>query len=94
MTSSSSSADLREIPGVGPRFVEAFEELGIGAVGDLVGRDPEALFEQLCGQRNEYVDRCVLYQFRSSIYYASETAHDEALLLWWNWKDEALAARA
>jgi nucleotidyltransferase/DNA polymerase involved in DNA repair len=94
MTSTSSRTDLREIPGVGPRFVEAFEELGIGAVGDLVGQDPEALFEQLCEQRNEYVDRCVLYQFRSSVYYASEAKPEEALLLWWNRKDEALTARA
>ena len=87
-------SDLQSIPGVGPSIEQDFLDLGIGAVVELAGRDPTELYEQLCELRGERIDRCVLYVFRSSIYFASETEHEETLLQWWNWKDEALAARA
>jgi hypothetical protein len=89
-------SDLQRIPGVGPSIEQDFLGLGISSVADLVGQDPEALFERLCMERGERIDRCVLYVFRSSIYFASESErrHEEPLLLWWNWKDESLVARA
>lgn len=86
-------SDLQSIPGVGPSIERALLELGVGEVADLVGRDPSQLYEQLCEQRGERIDRCVLYVFRSSVYFASETEHEESLLLWWNWMDKHLAAR-
>lgn len=86
-------SDLQSIPGVGPSIEQDFLDLGIGAVAELAGRDPTQLYAQLCELRGERIDRCVLYVFRSSVYFASEAEHEEALLQWWNWKDEALAAR-
>ena len=83
------TADLQTIPGVGPAFCTAFEELRIGSVGELAGRDPNELYVSLCELRGDYVDRCVLYQFRCAIYFAETLVHEPHLLKWWNWKDRA-----
>lgn len=79
--------DLMRIPGVGPKLAGALESLGINNAQELVGRDPEALYETYQRQRGEYVDRCVLYVFRCAVYFASNRQHDPELLKWWNWKD-------
>jgi len=78
---------LEIIPGVGPSISRDLEELGVGEVGDLRGRDPEELYARLCAARGERLDRCVLYVFRCAVYYAGRSAHDPELLKWWNWKD-------
>lgn len=87
-----SHSDLREVPGVGPRIEQVLRDLGFTSLSELRGRDPEAMFEQLCELRDERVDRCVLYVFRTAVYYASESHPEARLLRWWNWKDDALAA--
>jgi hypothetical protein len=79
--------DLMRIPGIGPSLAADLYSLGIQEVAELRGRHPEALYEELCQQVGQRVDRCVLYTFRCAIYYASESRHDPELLKWWNWKD-------
>ena len=81
------SRDLQVIPGVGPSIARDLMDLGIRHPRELVGRDPEQLFEQLCGQRGERIDRCVLYVFRCAVYFASTERPEADLLKWWNWKD-------
>ena len=81
------AADLRAIPGVGPKLAEALRALGCRCVGDLRDQDPERLYDSLCRLRGRHVDRCVLYVFRCAVYYAGRTTHDPRLLKWWNWKD-------
>jgi hypothetical protein len=81
---------LEEIPGVGPSISADLEGLGFSSVAELRGRDPEELYERLCAQRGEQIDRCVLYVFRTAVYYASRTRHDPKLLKWWNWKDRRI----
>lgn len=78
---------LQEIPGVGPSIAKDLNDLGIREVRDLKSRDPEDMFVELCDQRNESIDRCVLYVFRCAIYYAENEDRDPELLKWWNWKD-------
>ena len=78
---------LQEIPGVGPRTSTVLRGLGIERVSDLVGADPAQLYERQCVIEGGYVDRCVLYVFRSAVYYASTELPEPDLLLWWNWKD-------
>ena len=85
----SATADLQVIPGVGPSIEKDFLSLGINAVADLGGADPEALYDRLCTLRGTHIDRCVLYIFREAAYYANNTEHDPELLKWWNWKDRA-----
>ena len=80
---------LQSIPGVGPRIEQVLTDLGYGVVGDLVGQDPETMYDRLCRQRGQHIDRCVLYVFRCAVYYAENDVHDPALLKWWNWKNVA-----
>lgn len=77
---------MQEIPGVGKSISEDLWNLGIRSIGDLKGKDPEALYEALCRFQNCSVDRCMLYVFRCAVYYATEKNHKPALLKWWNWK--------
>ena len=84
---SSVRKDLTRIPGVGPSIAADLYLLGIREVADLRGRNPETLYGQLCEVTGVRMDRCVLYVFRSAVYYASEREHDPRLLKWWNWKD-------
>ena len=79
--------ELQTIPGVGPSIAADLRELGIERVSDLVGKDPEAMYDTLCRKEGQHIDRCVLYVFRCAIYYASNEEHDQKLLLWWNWKN-------
>jgi pathogenicity locus Cdd1 protein len=78
--------ELRTIPGVGPRIAEDLWGLGVRSVGDLRGQSPEALYDRLCQQAGQPIDRCMLYVFRCAVYYASNESHDAELLKWWNWK--------
>ena len=80
--------ELRRIPGVGPSIANDLWQLGIRSIGDLRGRSPQALYEQLCAQTGTQVDRCMLYVFRCAVYYASNEAHEPERLKWWNWKIE------
>ena len=84
------SEALEAIPGVGPSIAADLRGLGVNRVSDLVGKDPEALYETLCRNEGRHIDRCVLYVFRCAVYFASNEQHDEKLLLWWNWKDRTV----
>ncbi|HIP53316.1 MAG TPA: pathogenicity locus [Chromatiales bacterium] len=78
---------LQRIPGVGKSLSADLLALGYHDVADLKGEDPEAMYRRLTELRGTHVDRCVLYVFRSAIYFASNSEHDAALLKWWNWKN-------
>jgi len=80
---------LRRIPGVGKSIAQDLRDLGVTRVDDLRGRDPQALYDELCELRGAHIDRCVLYVFRCAVYFATEEQHDPELLKWWNWKDRS-----
>ena len=86
MKADKSSNNLLTVPGVGKRMAEDLTDIGIHRVEDLVDKDPEKLYEDLCKKRNIRMDPCVLYVFRCAIYYAENENHDPELLKWWNWK--------
>jgi hypothetical protein len=79
--------EFRQVPGVGKSIAEDLWNLGLRSVLDLKNRDPEDLYLRLCAFQGTHVDRCMLYVFRSAVYYASNDIHDPELLKWWNWKD-------
>jgi hypothetical protein len=85
--------ELRTIPGVGPSLAIDLRLLGIEQVADLAGRDPEELYRRLEERVGRHVDRCVLYVFRSSVYFAGQARPEPELTRWWNWKDGGLAER-
>jgi hypothetical protein len=82
-----SMISLEVIPGIGSVLAGELRSIGIENCGDLVGGDPEVLYDKLCDYKGMHVDRCVLYTFRCAVYYASNEDHDPELLKWWNWKD-------
>ncbi|WP_030241097.1 helix-hairpin-helix domain-containing protein [Streptomyces sp. NRRL S-350] len=79
-------SDLRKIPGVGKAVEGDLHRMGIHSVEELVGQDPEELYDRLMLEQGSYVDRCMLYVFRCAVYYA-EGGREPERLLWWNWKD-------
>jgi hypothetical protein len=83
--------ELRAIPGVGPAMASDLRLLGIDTIADLRGRDPEELYLRLQERSGHHVDRCVLYVFRSSVYFAEQSRPELELTRWWNWKDGGLA---
>jgi hypothetical protein len=78
---------LEIIPGIGPSMAADLNELGIHAVEDLKGKDPQMMYDDLRERHGGKMDRCVLYIFRCAVYFASNKRHDSEKLKWWNWKD-------
>ncbi len=77
---------LEMIPGVGPSIANDLERMGYSAVSDLVGQNPENMYNQLIEIEGRPVDRCFLYVFRCAVYYAETPNPDPDKLKWWNWK--------
>jgi hypothetical protein len=88
MKKSKDKSDLQSIPGVGPSIKKDLLDIGINSIPDLVDKNPEILYNDLCKKRNVHIDRCVLYIFRCAVYYAENSEYDPDLLKWWNWKDK------
>lgn len=84
---------LTVIPGVGKSIAHDLWQIGIREVSDLVGRDPEALYDLSNRKVGQTQDRCLLYVFRCAVYFAStpEKKRLPEKLLWWNWKDPKAA---
>ena len=80
--------DLRKIPGIGKNMEQHLLDIGINCVKDLVGKDPEVLFERDCTLKGLADDRCVSYVFRLAVYYAENEAREPEKLKWWYWKDK------
>jgi hypothetical protein len=78
---------LQQLSGVGPSVAGDLYALGARTPDDLVGRDPEVLYEQFCQLQGTRVDRCLLYVFRCAVHYATHRPRDPELCKWWNWKD-------
>lgn len=80
--------DLTVIPYVGKRIKESMMNIGITCVEDLIGKDPQDLYEKDCLKKGFQEDRCALYLFRMAVYYAENTEWEEEKLKWWYWKDK------
>ena len=78
------------IPGVGKSIAKDLLDIGIYEVSDLIGKNPQKLFDDSNNFAGCVQDRCLLYEFRCAVYYAStpQFNHDPELLKWWNWKDK------
>lgn len=78
---------LQALPGVGPSIARDLVDLGVRRPDDLVGRDPDLLYESLCRLRGTRIDPCVKYVFRCAAYCAATPDPDPPLTRWWAWKD-------
>ena len=81
--------NLRQIPGVGSSIAQDLVDIGINAVEDLKGKDPYRLFDASNAYAGCVQDRCLLYVFRTAVYYAETPPSKQKpeKLKWWNWKD-------
>lgn len=80
--------NLLTIPYIGKNTKEDLVAIGIHTVEDLVGCDPEELYERDCNYKGYMEDRCQLYVFRMAVYYAEHEQPDAEKLKWWYWKDK------
>jgi hypothetical protein len=61
---------LQTIPNVGPAMAGDLLRLGIGCPAELVGQDPEDLYERLCRLDSTRHDPCVRDVFAAAVAYA------------------------
>jgi len=89
-------AALQTLPSIGPKLAGKLLLIGVRSPGDLRGRDPEALYDELEARLGP-VDRCVLYAFRCAVHAAEHGDEPELIdpefTRWWNWKDGGSALR-
>ena len=81
--------DLLEIPGIGKTFVNDFARIKVDSIADLVGKNPEDLFDELCkknNKENHKTSKNYLYVIRMAVYYADGGRKKEKLK-WSAWKD-------
>ena len=83
------SNQLTDIPGVGPSISMDLQNIGIKTVGDLIGKNPEKLYNLSNAYAGRTQDKCLLYVYRCAVYYADTDESDlnEEKLKWWNWKN-------
>jgi len=80
------NSPLARIPGIDIPTVRDLLDSGIQQVDELVGRSPEALFDEI-RERHPEVVRDRLYALRLAVYYAEDPDPDPALLKIWKWQD-------
>jgi hypothetical protein len=86
-------ARLEDIPNVGPAIAADLRQLGIKSAGELVGRDPYAMYDDLCRITKQRHDPCLLDTFIAAVRFME----GEPKKPWWKYTAErkkALAARS
>ena len=68
---------------------EDLRNIGIKAIDDLKGKDPQELYRKDCEFKGFQEDKCQLYVFRLAVYFAETENPDKEKLKWWYWKDKS-----
>lgn len=63
-------ADLEDLPNVGPAIAADLRLLGIRRPAELAGRDPLAMYQELCRRTGARQDPCVLDVFMAAVDFA------------------------
>ena len=91
--SRSEITDLTKIPNVGPAIAANLRLIGVQSPGDLLGKDPYTMYDDLCRITGVRHDPCVIDVFMAAVrFMAGESAKP-----WWKYTPErkrALAAKA
>jgi hypothetical protein len=83
---------LEQLPNVGPAIAADFRLLGVTRPQDLLGRDPYALYDELCRVTRQRHDPCLLDTFIAAVRFMG----GESARPWWAYTAErkrALKAR-
>ncbi len=86
-------ARLEDIPNVGPAVAADLRQLGITSPGELSGRDPYALYDDLCRLTGQRHDPCLLDTFIAAVRFMA----GEPKKPWWKYtaqRKRELAARS
>jgi hypothetical protein len=59
--------ELEQLPNVGPAVAADFRLLGVAGPQDLIGRDPYALYDELCRLTKQRHDPCLLDTFIAAV---------------------------
>src|SRR5262249_8311590 len=84
---------LEDIPNVGPAVAGDLRRLGITSPDELLGRDPYALYDDLCRVTGQRHDPCLLDTFIAAVRYMA----GEPNRPWWKYTAERkreMAARS
>lgn len=82
------AARFEDIPNIGPAMAADFRLLGLAAPAELAGRDPRALYDDLCARTGTRQDPCVLDTFISAVRFM-EGAPSRP---WWHYTAERKAS--
>lgn len=85
-------AHLEDIPNIGPAIAADLRQLGITTPDDLPGRDPYALYDDLCRITGLRHDPCLLDTFIAAVRYMEGAPKKP----WWKYTTErkrVMAAR-
>jgi hypothetical protein len=77
-------ARLEDIPNVGPAVAADLRQLGIKSPGELSGRDPYALYDDLCRLTGQRHDPCLLDTFIAAVRFMP----GEPKQPWWKYTAE------
>jgi hypothetical protein len=76
--------ELEQLPNVGPAVAADLRLLGVSSPQDLSGRDPYALYEELCAVTKQRPDPCLLDTFIAAVRFMG----GEPARPWWVYTDE------
>ena len=77
-------AHLEDIPNIGPSIAADLHQLGIKMPGELPGRDPHAMYDDLCRITGQRHDPCLLDTFIAAVRYMEGAAKKP----WWKYTAE------
>lgn len=77
-------ARLQDIPNIGPAVAADLRQLGITTPNDLPGRDPYALYDDLCRITGQRHDPCLLDTFIAAVRYMEGAPKKP----WWKYTPE------
>jgi hypothetical protein len=76
--------ELEQLPNVGPAVAADFRLLGVAQPHDLIGRDPYALYDELCRVTGKRHDPCLLDTFIAAVRFMG----GERAKPWWAYTAE------
>ena len=83
-TTTDASSDLLALANVGPAVARHLERVGITQTGQLAGRDPIEIYEEMCVASGRRLDPCLLDTVMSAV----EQADGGPARPWWDYTAE------
>ncbi len=75
---------LEDIPNIGPSIAADLRQLGINAPDELRGRDPYAMYDDLCRLTGHHHDPCLLDTFIAAVRFMEGAPKNP----WWKYTAE------